>query len=97
MVRRARLGAHPSGGQAVANHLVRLQAVRDRSDDVALALDGGKRDALGVVRDCVRAILAASQYTNYIGKNGKQKQCRRRIAPTPPMPQGCRWRCCTSS
>ena len=31
MVRRARLGAQR--GQAVANHLVRLQAVRDRSDD----------------------------------------------------------------
>ena len=49
MVRRARLGAH--GVQAVANKLLRLQAVRNRSDEVALAFDGGERDALGVVRD----------------------------------------------
>jgi len=43
MVRRARLGAQ--GLQAVANNLVRLQAVRNRSDDVALALDDGERDS----------------------------------------------------
>ena len=47
-VRRARLGAQ---GDHVAKHLVRLQAIRDRGDDVALALDDGQRDALGVERD----------------------------------------------
>ena len=43
MVRRARLSAH--GVQAVANNLLRLQAVHDRSDEVALALDDGERDS----------------------------------------------------
>ena len=33
------------------NELVRLQAARDRVDDLALALDDGERGALGVVRD----------------------------------------------
>ena len=49
MVRQARSGAR--GIKAILNELVRLQAARDRVDDLALALDDGERGALGVVRD----------------------------------------------
>ena len=49
MVRQARSGAQ--GVKAVVKNLVRLQAVRDRIDEVALAIDDGERDALGVMRD----------------------------------------------
>ena len=51
MVRQARSGAQ--GVKAVVKNLVRLQAVRDRIDEVALAIDDGERDAVGVVRDCL--------------------------------------------
>ena len=49
MVRQAHSGAR--GVKAVLDELVRLQAARDRVDDLALALDDGERGALGVVRD----------------------------------------------
>ena len=48
MVRQARSGAR--GVKAVLNELVRLQAARDRVDDLALALDDGERGALGAGR-----------------------------------------------
>ena len=56
MVRQARSGAR--GVKAVVDELVRLQAFRDRVDGLALALDDGERDALGVVRDEVLADAA---------------------------------------
>ena len=82
MVRRERSQA-PRGFRLVANDLLRFEAVRGRSDAVALALDDGERDALGVVRDedLVDAARVVSAVVHCISKNQHSTTYQGRCAP----------------